>query len=55
MAIFGFGSNWDGNEMKTDFFNEEKIIIGWDKKRQKKKILLYMMMDLFRLKLHLLQ
>jgi len=32
MAIFGFGSNWDGNEMKTDFFNEEKIIIGWDKK-----------------------
>ena len=30
MAIFGAGSNWDGNEMKNDFFQNENFVIGWD-------------------------
>lgn len=30
MAIFGAGSNWDGDEMKEDFFNDENFVIGWD-------------------------
>ena len=30
MAIFGAGSNWDGTEMKTDFFNNDNFVIGWD-------------------------
>lgn len=30
MAIFGAGSNWDGNEIKDDFFKNENYIIGWD-------------------------
>lgn len=30
MAIFGAGSNWDGDEIKSDFFNNENYIIGWD-------------------------
>jgi hypothetical protein len=30
MAIFGAGSNWDGNEMKDDFFADENFVIGWD-------------------------
>jgi hypothetical protein len=30
MAIFGAGSNWDGDEMKDDFFNDENFVIGWD-------------------------
>lgn len=30
MAIFGAGSNWDGDEIKDDFFNNENYIIGWD-------------------------
>ena len=30
MAIFGFGSNWSGKEVKETFFDEGKIIIGWD-------------------------
>lgn len=29
MAIFGAGSNWDGEEKKDDFFNEENFVIGW--------------------------
>ena len=30
MAIFGAGSNWDGDEMKDDFFDDENFVIGWD-------------------------
>ncbi len=30
MAIFGAGSNWDGNEVKNDFFRNENFVIGWD-------------------------
>lgn len=30
MAIFGAGSNWDGVEMKNDFFKNENFVIGWD-------------------------
>lgn len=30
MAIFGAGSNWDGDEMKDDFFNDDNFVIGWD-------------------------
>ena len=30
MAIFGAGSNWDGVEMKNDFFQNENFVIGWD-------------------------
>lgn len=30
MAIFGAGSNWDGNEIKNDFFKNENFVIGWD-------------------------
>lgn len=30
MAIFGAGSNWDGNEMKSDFFDNENFVLGWD-------------------------
>ena len=30
MAIFGAGSNWDGKEIKDDFFKNENYIIGWD-------------------------
>jgi len=30
LAIFGAGSNWDGDEMKHDFFNDENFVIGWN-------------------------
>lgn len=30
MAIFGAGSNWDGNEIKEDFFRNDNFVIGWD-------------------------
>lgn len=30
MAIYGAGSNWDGDELKEDFFSNENYIIGWD-------------------------
>ena len=30
MAIFGAGSKWETDELKEDFFNEEKFIIGWN-------------------------
>ena len=30
MAIFGAGSKWNRDEMKDDFFKNEKFIIGWD-------------------------
>jgi hypothetical protein len=29
MAIFGVGSNWDGEELKERFFSEGKFILGW--------------------------
>ena len=30
MAIYGAGSNWDGNEIKDDFFRNNNYVIGWD-------------------------
>lgn len=30
MAIFGAGSNWNGNEIKDDFFTNKNYVIGWD-------------------------
>jgi hypothetical protein len=30
MAIFGAGSNWDGEELKEDFFSKKEFVIGWD-------------------------
>ncbi len=30
MAIFGAGSNWDGDEIKDDFFKNENYVIGWN-------------------------
>jgi hypothetical protein len=30
MSIFGAGSNWDGTEMKDEFFKNENFVIGWD-------------------------
>lgn len=30
MAIYGAGSNWDGQELKDDFFQNENYVIGWD-------------------------
>lgn len=30
MAIFGAGSNWDGNEIKDSFFSNNNYVIGWD-------------------------
>ncbi|MBQ7612013.1 MAG: hypothetical protein IJU92_02955 [Spirochaetaceae bacterium] len=30
MAIYGFGSTLDGEEFKDEFFNDEKIILGWN-------------------------
>lgn len=30
MAIFGAGSKWDKDEMKSDFFKNENFVIGWD-------------------------
>lgn len=30
MAIFGACSNWDGKEMKEEFFKTNKFVIGWD-------------------------
>lgn len=30
MAIFGAGSNWDGDEIKGEFFDKDNFIIGWD-------------------------
>lgn len=30
MAIFGAGSNWDGDEMKDDFFQNNNYVIGWN-------------------------
>ncbi|MGB7591307.1 MAG: hypothetical protein WCD04_08125 [Terriglobia bacterium] len=30
MAIFGVGSNWNGEEKRDRFFDERKFIVGWD-------------------------
>ncbi len=30
MAIFGAGSNWDGDKIKNDFFTNENFVIGWN-------------------------
>lgn len=30
MAIFGAGSNWNGAELKNDFFQNHNFVIGWD-------------------------
>ena len=30
MAIYGAGSNWDGDEIKEDFFNNSNYVIGWN-------------------------
>lgn len=30
MAIYGVGSNWDGDEMKVSFFENEQFVLGWD-------------------------
>lgn len=30
MAIYGAGSNWDGDEIKDDFFANNNYVIGWD-------------------------
>ena len=30
MAIFGAGSNWDGYEMKDNFFKNSNYVIGWN-------------------------
>lgn len=29
MAIFGAGSNWEGEEMKDEFFENQNYVIGW--------------------------
>ncbi|GEM_PF-4278966 len=28
MAIYGAGSNWDGDEMKDEFFNDGNSLLG---------------------------
>lgn len=30
MALYGAGSNWDGDELKEEFFKNENYLIGWD-------------------------
>lgn len=35
MAIFGAGSNWNNEEIKQQFFDQEQFIIGWDYKDAK--------------------
>lgn len=30
MAIYGAGSNWDGDELKEEFFKNKNYLIGWD-------------------------
>ena len=29
MAIFGVGSNWEGDELKQNFFEKELFTVGW--------------------------
>jgi hypothetical protein len=35
MAIFGVGSNWNGEELKDRFFSEGKFILGWNEESAK--------------------
>ena len=35
MAIYGAGSKWNKDELKNDFFQNEKFTIGWDEKHAK--------------------
>lgn len=35
MAIYGAGSNWDGDEMKDVFFEKEQFILGWNDEHAK--------------------
>lgn len=35
MAIYGAGSKWDKDELKNDFFQNEKFTIGWNEKHAK--------------------
>ena len=35
MAIFGAGSKWNDKEVRNEFFEEEKFIIGWNKSNAK--------------------
>ena len=35
MAIFGAGSKWNENELKYEFFQNEKFIIGWNENSAK--------------------
>lgn len=35
MAIYGVGSNWDGEELRDRFFAEEKFILGWNQESAK--------------------
>lgn len=30
MAIYGAGSNWNGSEIKSDFYANENYVIGWN-------------------------
>ncbi len=30
MAIFGVGSNWNGEELRERFFSESRYILGWN-------------------------
>lgn len=30
MAIYGVGSIWENDELKTRFFSEDKFIVGWN-------------------------
>jgi hypothetical protein len=30
MAIYGAGSNWEGNEVKNNFYTDENYVIGWN-------------------------
>jgi len=35
MAIYGVGSNWDGEELKDRFFAEGRFILGWNEQSAK--------------------
>ena len=35
MGIYGAGSKWDKDELKNDFFQNDKFTIGWDEKHAK--------------------
>lgn len=30
MAIYGAGSKWGSDELKQDFFDKNRYVIGWD-------------------------